>query len=96
MDAVNRRVSKPLRDEHAHEYVIYDKLYRLKDLHEELLDAGLEAVQVFPVQKSYRWQYLSQVLLGPRANWVNRLLIRGLERLPAGDGLEWIVTCRRA
>ena len=36
-----------------------------------------------------------QVLLGPRANWLNRLVIRALDRLP-GQPLEWVVTCRRA
>ena len=31
-----------------------------------------------------------------QAGWLNRLVIRGLERLPRRDGLEWVVTCRRA
>lgn len=95
-DAVNRRLSKPMRGAHPEKYVIYDKLYGLNDLCRELADAGLHPVDVLPVQKFYRLQYLSQVLLGPRANWLNRLLVRGLECLPANDGLEWIVTCRRA
>jgi SAM-dependent methyltransferase len=96
MDAVNRRVSKPLRDAHPERYVIYDKLYRQSDLRKELVDAGLRPLDVVPVQKFYRLQYLSQIVLGPRANWLNRLLVHGLERLPATDGLEWVVTCRRA
>jgi SAM-dependent methyltransferase len=95
-DAVNERVSQPLREAHLEEYPIYDKLYRADELREELIEAGLEPVALEPVQRCYRWQSLSQVLLGPRAGWANRLVIRGLERLPARDGLEWIVTCRSA
>ena len=96
MDAVNERVSKPLRNARPTEYPIYDKLYGPDDLCKELTCAGLNPVDIVAVQKCYRWQYRSQVLLGPRANWANRLVIRALERLPRADGLEWIVTCRRA
>jgi hypothetical protein len=96
MDAVNEKVSRPLRENHPSDYPIYDKLYRREELRNELFEAGLETVKMLPVQKYYRWQYRSQVLLGPRATWANRLLIRALERLPRSDGLEWIVTCRRA
>jgi ubiquinone/menaquinone biosynthesis C-methylase UbiE len=95
MDAVNQRVSQPLRDAHPEEYPIYDKLYREADLCAEMTLAGLEPITIKPVQKYYTWQSVSQILIGPRANWLNRWLIRGLERLPRRDGLEWIVTCRR-
>jgi SAM-dependent methyltransferase len=96
MDAVKERISRRLREENPAEYPIYDKLYRLEELRKELTDAGLLPVRIDAVQKRYRWQYRSQVLLGPRANWLNRFVIRALERLPGGDGLEWVVTCRRA
>ncbi len=96
MDAVNERISKPLRDAQPDEYPIYDKLYRSEEVQKELTGAGFKSVEIVPVQKYYRLQHWSQVLLGPRANWANRLTIRALERLPRGDGLEWIVTCRRA
>lgn len=96
MDAVNERVSRPLREAHPDAYPIYDKLYEPEILYRELADAGLEPLRLEPVQKRYRWQWGSQVLLGPRIDWLNRLLIRALERLPARDGLEWVVTCRRA
>jgi SAM-dependent methyltransferase len=95
-DAVNERVSRPLRERHPDEYPIYDELYRLDELRDELTAAGLPPVRVEPVQKRYRWQLRSQVLLGPRAGWLNRLVIRALERLPGGEGLEWVITCRRA
>jgi SAM-dependent methyltransferase len=96
IDAVNERVSRPLRDEHPEEYPIYDKLYQPDELRDELSSAGFAPVELTPVQKFYRAQLRSQVLLGPRANSVNRLFVRGLERLPKREGLEWIVTCRRA
>jgi SAM-dependent methyltransferase len=96
MDAVNRRVSAPLREKRPDDYPIYDKLYRRGELIEELRGAGFEPISTEPVQKFYRCQSLCQNLLGPRSHRLNRLAIRGLERLPRGDGLEWIVTCRRA
>ena len=96
MDAVNERVSGPLRREHPEQYPIFDQCYHFEEVRSELIAAGLEPVAIVPVQKFYRHQYRSQVLLGPRANWANRWVIRGLERLPSRDGLEWIVTCRRA
>jgi len=95
-DAVNERISKPLREANPAEYPIYDKLYRPDDLRRELSAAGLEVVTLAPVQKVLRIQSLSQWFIGPRARWLNRLVIRGLERLSWRDGLEWIVTCRRA
>jgi len=96
LDAVNERVSRPLRAANPESYPIYDKLYRPEELREELAGAGLEPVEMRPIQKFYGLQARSQILLGPRANWLNRLIIRGLERMPGRNGLEWIVTCRRA
>jgi SAM-dependent methyltransferase len=96
MDAVNERVSGPLRRRDPAGYTIYDELYSPDRLRAELADAGFEVVRLEPVQKCFGWQCRSQVLLGPRADWLNRLVIRALERLPFRDGLEWIVTCRRA
>jgi ubiquinone/menaquinone biosynthesis C-methylase UbiE len=96
MDAVNERLSRPLRDASPQDYPIHDELYKAEDLRRELAEASFDDVRLEPVQKRYRWQYRSQVLLGPRASWLNRLLIRALEGLPGGEGLEWIVACRRA
>lgn len=96
MDAINRRVSGPLREASPESYPIYDELYRPGEVRAELAGAGLEVLELEPVQKFFRWQYRSQVLLGPRANRLNRLVVRGLERLPGREPLEWIVTCRRA
>jgi SAM-dependent methyltransferase len=95
-DAVNERVSRPLREASPGDFPIYDKLYRPDELREELAGAGLEVVTLEPVQKSFVLQARSQVLLGPRSDVVNRLVIRGLEHLPRREGLEWVVTCRPA
>ena len=71
-------------------------MYRAEQIRDELIAAGLEPLELLPVQKFYHLQFTSQVLLGPRVNWLNRLIIRGLERFPRRDGMEWIITCRCA
>ena len=95
-DAVNQPLSQPLRDRKPEQYPIYDKLYQRDELIKEVTEAGFEILELTPVQKFPRTQYLSQVVLGPRSNLLNRWVIRSLEALPLRDGLEWIVTCRRA
>ena len=95
-DAVNERQSKPLRDANPESYPVYDVLYREADLRSELAAAGFTDIQLEVVQKRYRWQYLSETLIAPRSQGLNRLIVRGLEALPARDGLEWIVTCHLA
>jgi SAM-dependent methyltransferase len=95
IDAVNERFSRPLRAAHPEEYPVYDKLYRPDELRNELNKAGLEPVALLPVQKYFSWQCRSQTFLGPRSRWANRIVIGALERVPWGEGLEWVVTCRR-
>jgi ubiquinone/menaquinone biosynthesis C-methylase UbiE len=96
MDAVNRRVSGPLRDASPEAYPIYDKLYEDEsDLRSELREAGFAVTGTVAVQRWYSVQHRMQVLLGPRSRWLCRLAIRALERLRPGPSLEWIVTCRR-
>ncbi len=94
LDAVNERLSRPLREANPEEYPVYDELYREHELRAELTEAGFEVVNLEPVQKFIRLQGKSQVLLGPRSTTLNRLVVRTLERLPRREGLEWIVTCR--
>lgn len=95
MDAVNVRISKPLRDANPAEYAVHDELYSPEQIRAEMLESGFEVVALEPVQKRYRLQHRIQTWVGPRAKWLNNMLIRGLESLPARDGLEWVVTCRR-
>jgi ubiquinone/menaquinone biosynthesis C-methylase UbiE len=96
MDAVNEAISRPLREAHPEEYPVYDKLYNPQELRDELTRAGFEVVALEPVQKFYGLQQWSQVFLGPRSTFLNRCVVRFLERLPRQQGLEWVVTCRRA
>jgi SAM-dependent methyltransferase len=95
LDAVNVQISAPLRAKRPEDFPIYDKLYRRDELFEELTGAGFNPISAQPVYKFKRCQTLSQVLVGPRADWLNRLVIRVLERFPSRDGEEWIVTCER-
>jgi ubiquinone/menaquinone biosynthesis C-methylase UbiE len=94
LDAVNERVSRPLRERHPEQYPIHDELYTAETLRTELHEAGFDVTLLEPVQKYFRWQYRSQVFLA-RAAWLNRFVIRSLERLPRRHGLEWVVVCRR-
>jgi len=96
MDAVNRPQSQPLRDAAPESYPVFDELYARADLIDELHAAGFDQIELTPVQKFYHWQLRSQTLIGPRSSRLNRWIIRGLEALPRRDGLEWVVTCRRA
>lgn len=95
-DAVNERQSKPFRDANPESYPVYDVLYREADLRNELTAAGFTDIKLEAIQKRYRWQYLSETLIAPRSQMLNQLIVRGLEAMPSRDGLEWIVTCRRA
>jgi ubiquinone/menaquinone biosynthesis C-methylase UbiE len=95
LDAVNARVSEPLRRANPGAYPIYDKLYRGEaELREELAAAGFEVVRLEPVQRWFSLQYRAQLLLGPRSPWLCRRVIGTLERLRRGPALEWIVTAR--
>jgi ubiquinone/menaquinone biosynthesis C-methylase UbiE len=96
-DAVNAVVSAPLRAADPAGYTIYDKLYRDEaELGAELTENGFHVERLEPVQRAFRQQYQTQVLVGPRSTQLCRWMIRGMERLSWGQGLEWIVTCRRA
>ncbi len=96
MDAVNAKVSGPLRTADPSSYPIYDVLYSTpEELRDELRSAGFEIVSLEPVQRWFSLQYKAEALLGPRSRRLSRWTIRLLERLRRGPALEWIVTCRR-
>lgn len=96
LDAVNSRVSGPLRKANPEAYPIYDKLYASEsEIKEELGEAGFDVIRIERVQRWFSLQYKAQVLLGPRSQWLSRWAIRGLERLSCGPSLEWIVTARK-
>ena len=95
-DAVNEKISKPLRDANPEAYPIYDKLYSSEqELAEEMKASGFEVIEINPVQRWFNLQYRVQILLGPRSSKLCTLAIRTLERLRRGPALEWIVKCRR-
>ncbi len=96
VDAVNGRVSGPLRDANPEQYPIYDKLYRdQEELRHELTASGFKVFEVLPVQRWFSAQFRVQVVLGPRSRTFCRWAIQALERLSHKEPLEWIVTCRR-
>ena len=97
MDAINQRVSLPLRVASPQDYTIYDKLYDgLDELRRELAAHDFELVAACPVLRWIHVQSWLQDVVGPRALWLARQLIRGIEAVPSGSPLEWVVTCRRA
>jgi ubiquinone/menaquinone biosynthesis C-methylase UbiE len=97
MDAVNERISLPLRQACPKEYTIYDKLYRnLDEVAEELAPHKLIFESAAPVLKRFTAQRLVQNIVGPRCEWLCRSLIAALETIPSRSPLEWIVRCRRA
>ncbi len=96
LDAVNAKVSAPLRAANPDGYPIYDKLYRDEvELRKELLEAGFETVKIDPVQRWFSLQYKAQILLGPRSRFLCRRTIHLLELLRRGPALEWIVTSKK-
>jgi ubiquinone/menaquinone biosynthesis C-methylase UbiE len=95
LDAVNRRVSAPLRAAAPGEYPLPDRLYTEASLHAELARAALPIVALVPVQRRYRVQRRLQVLLAPRSRRLASWAV-GLAERTGGDPLEWVVRCRRA
>jgi SAM-dependent methyltransferase len=97
MDAVNERISLPLREARPEEYSIYDKLYRdLDEMTEELAPHRLIVESATPVLKRFTIQSWVQNIVGPRCEWLCRSLIAAFEAIPSRTPLEWIVQCRRA
>jgi ubiquinone/menaquinone biosynthesis C-methylase UbiE len=97
MDAVNERVSLPLREACPTQYPIYDKLYRdVDEIRNELAPHGLMLESTSPVLNRFTAQAWVQNLVGPRCDWLCRSLIAALERISSNSPLEWIVQCRRA
>jgi ubiquinone/menaquinone biosynthesis C-methylase UbiE len=95
-DAVNERVSAPLRAAaRAGEYRHHDALLRPDEVVAELREAGLEVVSMEGIQRRYRVLSRVQVLVAPRSRPLARAMMEVVDRL-GGEPLEWVVTCRRA
>lgn len=93
-DAINERVSAPLRARHPEEYKHYDALLRPETLRAELESAGFQGVALEGVQHRIGLLQRLQVLVAPRSRPIARALMEVVER-SGGEPLEWIVTCRR-
>jgi ubiquinone/menaquinone biosynthesis C-methylase UbiE len=89
-DAVNRTAAPAGADS----YRIHDVLYTRETLIRELADNGFEPLSFTDVIRHMWLQYRLQLLVGPRADRLARLLIGGLEFVP-GEPLEWVVVCRK-
>ena len=93
-DAVNERVSAPLRAAASgSEYQHHDALLRPDELIREVRDAALEVVSLEGVQHSYPVLARVQVLVAPRSRPLARAMMEVVDRL-GGEPLEWVVTCR--
>ena len=94
-DAVNEKVSAPMREAAPAEFQHFDALLRPETLRDELREAGFETVSLTGVQHHYPMLYKCQVYLAPRSRRLAEMAMAALDRL-GGEPLEWIVVCRRA
>jgi SAM-dependent methyltransferase len=94
-DAVNERVSAPLRarskpGDHVH----FDALLRPEGIAEELRESGFELVSLVGVQRRYNALLSCQIYLAPRSETLARGAMEIIDR-SGGEPLEWVVICRR-
>lgn len=95
-DAVNERVSAPLRKGAAPgEYAHFDALLRPEVLTEELTSAGFTITSMEGVQHRYPMLQKLQVFVAPRSARLARTAMNAIDRWGGGEPLEWIVTCRK-
>lgn len=95
-DAVNAKVSLPLRAAAPSDYPVYDELYdSIDDLRAELSEHGFAVVKTVPVQKRLSLQLSIGSILGPRIPSLANRLVAWLERLPGGEPLEWVVVAKK-
>jgi SAM-dependent methyltransferase len=94
-DAVNERVSTPLRKNAAPgEYEHFDALLRPSAVREELAECGFDLVSLIGVQRRYSALKRCQVYLAPRSPILARAAMEVIDRF-GGEPLEWIVISRR-
>jgi ubiquinone/menaquinone biosynthesis C-methylase UbiE len=94
-DAVNEKVSAPLRAAAPSEYQHFDALMTPAELEAELNEAGLRLVALSGVQHRMPVLGRLQVLVAPRSARLARWLMERVDSI-GGEPLEWIVVCRRA
>jgi SAM-dependent methyltransferase len=94
-DAVNEKVSEPVRRRHKEEHRHYDATFTLQELRKELEAAGFIVESVEGVQHRFSLLYQLQVLVAPRSAMCARWAMNLVDRT-GGPPLEWIVICRPA
>ena len=93
-DAVNERVSAPVRRAAPDDHPLPDRLYRETDLRAEIAATRFEIESLTPVQRRYPLERRLQILIAPRSRRLASWLI-GLVERSGGEPLEWVVVCRR-
>jgi ubiquinone/menaquinone biosynthesis C-methylase UbiE len=94
-DAVNERVSAPLRRRAPEAHDVFDALLRPEQIRQELSDAGFGDVALLGVQHRYGSLSKIQVLIGPRSRRIAAGLMDMIDTYGGGEPLEWVVVCRR-
>lgn len=96
LDAQNRVVALPHRQERGLDrYPVFDQLYALDELVDELEQAGLRVATVEGMVRHARLQRRLNRLrrLGPTWGW--RWLLAAVEALPSRSPSTWMVVCER-
>jgi SAM-dependent methyltransferase len=94
-DAVNEAVSRPFRDRAGNGHQHFDALLTAERISEELGASGFDVARLDGVQHRFPLLYRLQVLVAPRSRPLARACMELVDRLPGGQPLEWVVTCRR-
>lgn len=95
-DVINHDVSAPLRAKSdPDKYPIYDELYHLPQLKEELEKNNFKVIHYVGVQHSISLLDLIQIWIGPRSQDLAYLMMKIIERVKIGQPLEWIVLCQK-
>lgn len=79
----------------ADEIDIYDVAYSAVSFRAEMAEAGFEVEELVPVVGRFALQAALSYRLERWAPTVADLLVRGAERLPSHQPLEWVALCRK-
>jgi ubiquinone/menaquinone biosynthesis C-methylase UbiE len=94
-DAINEHVARPYRERDSTACFHYDALLTERQIADELTATGFSLTRLDPVQRRYSVLFGLQVYVAPRSAALARATMRLLRRIPGGQPMEWIVTCRR-
>jgi hypothetical protein len=98
-DVVNQTIRQKLDSKRSvrmkGELDIYDATYTPETLRQEMGAYGFEVVRLVPVVAHFSLQSWVSYRLDHRLASVSEAVVRGLEKLPSSQPLEWIVICRK-